>query len=160
MIATCSKPSSSSASRIQPTKPSIMPDGAMTSTPGARVADERARPRFSSEASLSTSPSWTTPQWPWSVYSQKQASGMTTSSGSAFLIARVACCTRPSSFHASEPTASFLLGDAEQDHRRDAEIGRHSCASATASSTESCNWPGMRGDRLARTPFPGTTNSG
>ena len=44
------------------------------------------------------------------VYSSKQASSMTVSSGHAFLMARVACCTRPSSFHASEPTASFLSG--------------------------------------------------
>ena len=124
-----------------------MPDGATRSAP-ARACDSAARPRFSSVASLSTSPSTTTPQWPCVVYSQKQAStACTAARGTAFLIARSARCTRPSSFHASRADRVLLLGHAEQDHRRDAEL-RASSASRTTSSTE--NWTaGHRRDRRA-----------
>jgi len=61
--------------------------------------------------SLSTSPeSVSTPQWPWSVYSQKQTSVMTTVSGRARLMARTALGTTPESSQALEPTASLCSG--------------------------------------------------
>ena len=47
--------------------------------------------------SLSTSPSRTKPQWPCEVYSQRQTSVITVSSGWASLSARTAICTTPSS---------------------------------------------------------------
>ncbi len=46
--------------------------------------------RISSVASLSTSVPFRIPQWPWSVYSQKQTSVTTMRPGTASLIARTA----------------------------------------------------------------------
>ena len=46
---------------------------------------------------------------------------MTSSSGWASLIARVASCTIPSSSQAPEPSASLAAGSAEQEHGGDAE---------------------------------------
>ena len=80
------------------------------------------RASSSSVASLSTAPSSrSTPQWPWSVYSHRHTSVITSRSGCASLIARVASCTTPSSSQAPEPSASLSVGDAEQQHGRDAE---------------------------------------
>jgi hypothetical protein len=134
-----------------------MPEGAMKSAP-ERACDKATRPRFSSVASLSTSPLVTTPQCPCEVYSSKQASSMTTMSGNFFLMARVACWTRPSSFHASEPTASFLSGTPNRISEGMPSSAAF-CASATHSSTESCACPGIDAMGL-RVAFPGMTNSG
>ena len=73
-----------------------MSDGATMSAP-ARACETAVRASNSSVASLSTSPSTTTPQWPWLVYSQRQTSVITASSGAASLSARTARCTIPSS---------------------------------------------------------------
>jgi hypothetical protein len=71
--------------------------GATTSAP-ARACDTAARAISSTLGSLSTEPSLRSrPQWPWSVYSQRQTSVITTRSGWASLIARVASWTIPSS---------------------------------------------------------------
>ena len=51
-----------------------------------------------------------TPQWPWSVYSQRHTSVITSNSGSSRLSARTHSCTTPSSSHAEEPSASFSAG--------------------------------------------------
>ena len=97
MIGVSLKPSSSSAARIAPTRPSIMSLGAITSAP-ERACDTAVRAWSSTEASLSISPSSRTiPQCPWSVYSHRQTSVITTRSGWASLIARVASWTTPSS---------------------------------------------------------------
>ena len=58
-----------------------------------------------------------TPQWPWSVYSQKQMSGITTSSGAARLARRTMRATRPSRFQASLPDGILVVRDAEQHQR-------------------------------------------
>ena len=56
-----------------------MADGAIMSAP-ASVATTDWRARFSMVMSFATWSCSITPQWPWSVYSQKQMSGITTRS--------------------------------------------------------------------------------
>ena len=109
-------------------------------------------------ASLSISPSTTTPQWPWVVYSQKQASTISTSSGTASFIARSARWTTPSACQASLPTSSFFSG---RPNRMTAGMPRRATSSASraASSAERWNCPGRDGIGL-RMPRPGRTNSG
>ena len=108
---TPSCPAPSSARRIAPICPSIIPEGAITSAP-ASAATTTWRARFSSVASFSTCASpaaWPiTPQWPWSVYSQKQLSVITTRSGAASLAARVMRASRPLGSSVSRPAASLL----------------------------------------------------
>ncbi len=50
------------------------------------------------------------PQWPWSVYSQKHMSEMTTRSGAASLMVRIARGMMPLSLKFSLPCASLLSG--------------------------------------------------
>ena len=95
MMAVSVKPSSSSALRMAATRPSIMSLGATMSAPlSACVTAILAS--SSSVTSLTISPSCTTPQWPWSMYSQRQTSVITTRSGNSSLMARTAICTTPS----------------------------------------------------------------
>ena len=89
------RPSSSSALRMAATRPSIMSLGATMSAPHSACVTAILA-SSSRVTSLSTSPSWTTPQWPWSVYSQRHTSVMTTRSGNSSLMARMAICTMPS----------------------------------------------------------------
>ena len=80
---------------------------------GACVRDGLAREQLQRRVVVDvtvTSPSRITPQWPWSVYSHRQTSVMTTRLGSSAFSARTACCTGASSFHASEPVASLRSG--------------------------------------------------
>ena len=56
----------------------------------ARAWLTAARASDGSVESLSTTPSLSTPQWPWSVYSHRQVSTTTTSSGAVALTALVA----------------------------------------------------------------------
>ena len=80
---------------MAPTRPSIMSLGATMSAPASAWLD-RVRASSSRVWSLSTrSPSSSTPQWPWSVYSQRQTSVMTSISGTASLIAATADWTTP-----------------------------------------------------------------
>ncbi len=51
--------------------------------------------RSSRVASLSTWWFAITPQWPWSVYSQRQTSVTSNSSGTLFFNSRTACWTMP-----------------------------------------------------------------
>ena len=73
----------------------------------ASTATTAWRARFSMVMSFATWPCSITPQWPWSVYSQKQVSGITTSSGAARFALRTMRATRPSRFQASLPEASL-----------------------------------------------------
>src|SRR5437879_5234524 len=82
MIGTRASPAASSALRIPATRPSIMSLGATRSTP-ARACDTATLPSRYTEASLSMSPSCTTPQCPWSVYSHRHTSPITSSWGTA-----------------------------------------------------------------------------
>src|SRR5690606_42000095 len=103
----------------------------------------------------SPTPSRTTPQCPWDVYSQRHTSVITTSSGTASLMAATARCTTPSSAYARLPTSSF---DSGTPNRRTAGIpsSAASTASRTTSSTDVCATPGID-DTGRRTPDPGTT---
>ncbi len=62
------------------------------------------------------------PQWPWSVYSQKQTSVMTSSSGAWRLMSRMASWTIPESSEAAEPRGVLVGGDAEQKDAGDLEV--------------------------------------
>ncbi len=120
------KPASSRPRRIAWTMPSIIPDGAIISAP-ARAWLTACCDRSGSVASLSTSirppDSASGPQWPWSVYSQKHRSVITSRSGAAFLAMPMACWTIPSSWKRGGPARVLVLGDAEEDDRRDAQLG-------------------------------------
>ncbi len=121
MIGVSSKPSSSSAARISPTRPSIMSLGAIRSAP-ARAWETAVRASSSSVASLSTPPSdRSTPQCPWLVYSHRHRSVMTRSSGWASLMARVASWTMPSSSQAPEPSSSLAAGSPNRSTAGDAQ---------------------------------------
>src|SRR5438876_1016477 len=100
---------SGSASRIAPTRPSIMSLGATTSAPASTWLTA-VRTSSSSDSSLSTSPSRTTPQWPCDVYSHRQTSVRSTSSGKRGRRSRSARWTMPSSSQAPEASSSFDSG--------------------------------------------------
>ena len=72
-------------------------------------------------ASLSTSPEGpSTPQCPWSVYSSRQRSAISTSSSPmAARSVRSATCTTPSGSQAPLPCGVLVLGHAEEDQTRE-----------------------------------------
>src|SRR2546423_2607320 len=102
---------------MAPTRPSIMSLGATTSAPASawltavRASSSRLR-------SLSTSPSTTTPQWPWDVYSHRQTSVSRTNSGKRGRSARNACWTIPSSSQAPVASSSFSAGTPKSSKAR------------------------------------------
>ncbi len=63
------------------------------------------------------------PQWPWSVYSQKHMSEITSRSGAASLIARMALGHDPLRIVVVAARRVLVLGDAEEDDGRDAQGG-------------------------------------
>ena len=85
-----------------------MPDGAMMSAPASAWL-MAVRPYSSKVESLSTTSSWTTPQWPWSVYSHRHRSAMIRTSDRE-RISLIARWVIPSSAHAPLPRASLVLG--------------------------------------------------
>ena len=102
--------------------------GATASAP-ASACETAVRASSSSVWSLSTTPSArSTPQWPCDVYSHRHRSVMTSRSGCAALIARVASWITPSSSHAPEPSASLLAGSPN---------------SSTAGMPSACGDPGL-----------------
>ena len=158
-------PSDMMDGRVSAIREELDCDGATMSAP-ARTAVSHARASSSSVASLSTAPSSrSTPQWPWSVYSHRHTSVITSSCGSACLIARVASCTTPSSSHAPDPRSSL---DAGIPNSITAAIPSRatSCASATLSLSDRRSTPGIVaiGERPARAPAASCscalTNSG
>jgi hypothetical protein len=132
--------------------------GAIASAPAA-ACEMAVFPSSSSVMSLSTAPSdRTTPQWPCDMYSHRQTSVMTTSSGSASLIARVASCTTPSSSYAPEACSSLCAG---MPNSSTAGTPR-SCtaaASSTACEIDSRSIPGIASIGF-RTSVPSSTNIG
>ena len=113
----------------------------------------------SSVASLSTTPSErSTPQWPWLVYSQRQRSVITSRSGCAVLIARVASWMTPSSSHAPEPSSSLDAGSPNSS-TAGMPSAYASPASRTAASIERWSTPGIEGIGV-RPLLPWTTNIG
>ena len=158
MIGVCAKPEPSSASRIAPTRPSIMSEGATMSTP-ASASETEVRASSSIAPSLSTSPrALSGPQCPCSVYSQRQTSAITASAGSASLSALTAACVIPSCAQAPLPSASFCEGTPNSSTAR-TPSSRSSAASAASRSVESRACPGI--DSIgSRTPAPSVTNNG
>ena len=132
MIATSSKRAASSAARIAPTRPSIMSEGATTSAPASacETATRASRPTV---ASLTmTSPS-TIPQWPCDVYSHRQTSVTTSTSGISRLIARTAACTGAAASSAALPASSLSSLRGRPNSRTDRTPSRAAPAvSATA----------------------------
>ena len=119
-----------------------MSDGATRSAP-ARAWLTAVRASSSTLASLSTAPSSrSTPQWPWSVYSHRHTSVITSSSGCACLIAAVASCTTPSSSHAPEPCSSFSAGTPNSITAAMPSAAA-SRASSTAAATDRRSTPGI-----------------
>src|SRR6266540_4106340 len=155
-MAVRSKPFSSRARRIAATRPSIMSEGATTSTP-ARACDRAAFARSGRVASLSTSPSRITPQWPWEVYSSRQTSVTIRISGTSFFRRRTVSWTAAPSSHASLPVSSFLSGIPNR-MTAGTPSERSSWASATASSGERRETPG-REEISWRSPFPWRTKN-
>ena len=97
-------------------------------------AAERAR--SSRVLSLTTRSPSITPQWPWLVYSQRQTSVTTITSGSSDLRRRTAVCTAASSSQASEPNSSFFSGRPKRITER-TPSSRAAPTSSTSRSTES-----------------------
>ena len=92
-----------------------MSDGATKSAP-APACDSAACARSSTVASLSTSSPSTTPQCPWSVYSHRQTSVITTRSGSACLSARTVACTGRFGVSGERTECVLARRQAEQNH--------------------------------------------
>src|ERR1017187_2219409 len=110
-MATSAWPLPSRAARIAATWPSIMPLGPTMSAPADAWATAIC-PYRSRVASLSTSPdSVSSPQWPWSVYSSRHRSAMSTVAPptSADRSAR-ADVRIPAGSSAAEPRASLTAG--------------------------------------------------
>src|SRR5215831_19412151 len=104
-------PARSSACRITPTWPSIIPLGPTTCAPATACATAMDAYR-SRVTSLSTSPaSVSGPQWPWSVYSHRHRSAISTvASPTSVARSASACWTIPSGSSAAEPRASLTAG--------------------------------------------------
>ena len=159
MIATSLAPAPSSAARIAPTWPSIIPLGATMWAPAAACASA-IRAYSSRVRSLSTSPSdVSTPQCPWSVYSSRQRSvTITASSPKSSRSAWIACCVIPSGFHASVPSASLCSGTPNRTNAS-TPFDRISAAALRTDSTVCCDCPGIDAIGIA-SPMPSFTNSG
>ena len=99
-----------------------------------------------------------TPQWPWSVYSQRQTSAMMVISGTARLMPSMADCTGPVGSHDEEPMASLYSGRPKRrTERTPASAAR--LQSSTASATRFWKTPGI--DLIStRGRLFGTTKSG
>ena len=138
-------------------RPSIMSEGATTSAPALACATASAA-RIFSVGSLSTYSPLRTPQWPWSVYSQRQTSVMTTVFGLASLIALTARQTGPFGSALEVPTASLVSGMP----KRITDLTprpKSSRASLAVRSGDVRSMPGIDGTGC-RTPLPGTTKRG
>ena len=146
MIGVSERPCSSSAARSAPTRPSIMSLGRDDVGAGARPARRRCgRAARASRRCRRRRPARSTPQWPWLVYSHRQRSVITSRSGCAALIARVASWIDA----LVVPRAGALLvlggGQPEQQHGRDAERGGVARPPATAWRIERWSMPGIVG---------------
>ena len=109
--------------------------------------------RSGSVASLSTSIrppiSASGPQWPWSVYSQKHRSVITSRSGATRLAIRIASWTMPSSRERGRAACVLVLGDAEEEDRRDAQLGRLRRRLRRAGRARAGTGPASTGSRAA-----------
>ena len=126
--------------------PSIMPLGATMSAP-ARAWTTACWASSSQrgvvvDVDAGRSARSSAPQWPWSVYSQKQTSVMTSKSAAACLAARMAWAMMPESLVASLPAASFCAGMPKRITPPRPSSAAWLISSASMSG-ESWNWPGM-----------------
>ena len=167
-------PAVSRALRIAATRPSIMSEGAMMSTPAftwetaVRASSSRLsslRISYSAVAGGAAAaaprgcvPAFTMPQCPCDMYSQRQTSPMMTRSRTSLLMARAARCTMPPSAQAPVATSSFFSGSPNRITEGTPRAWALR-ASFTASSTERLKTPGMERTSL-RIPDPGQTNRG
>jgi hypothetical protein len=143
-----------------------MSEGAITSAPALAwaTASLARRARVASLSTTSSGPGAPTlagssrPQWPWSVYSHMHTSVITTSPGTCSFSARTARGMIPASSYAPDPTASFFSGTPKRITER-TPASYPACASATSSSTESWNTPGIDFTGVW-TFLPGTAKSG
>ena len=131
--------------------------GATTSAPAFACATASAA-RIASVGSLSTVSPLMTPQCPWSVYSQRQMSVMTTVFGLSALIAFTARQTGPSGSTEDVPRASLWSGIPNRITDRTPRSAS-AFASLHASSADVRSTPGID-ETPWRTPCPGTTKSG
>ena len=109
--------------RIAPTRPSIMSLGRDDVGARARLGDRGAREQLERRVVVDRPSGVSRPQWPWSVYSHRQTSVMTSSSGCASLIARVASWTMPVVVPGAASPRRPCGRDAEQQDGGDAERG-------------------------------------
>src|SRR5438094_311491 len=116
------------------------------------------RASSSREASLSISSPRRTPQWPCDVYSQRQTSVASTSSGKPARSSRSARWTIPSSSYAPEPPSSFSSG-IPKSNTAETPSPTSVSASSTSASTERWAMPGRPASGWT-TPSPGQTMSG
>ena len=127
--------------------------GATTSAPASTWLTA-VRARSSSVSSLSTSPSCSTPQWPWLVYSQRQTSVTSVRPGTSARSARSARCTMPSASQAPLPSSSFSSGMPNSSTARTPERTR--AAAPRGRSRRRCAARSRRGPRRgARRPRRG-----
>ena len=157
MIATSSKPRASRACRMAPTRPSIMSDGATTSAPASACDECRSHQQLDASGSSRGCLAVDMPQWPCSVYSQRQTSVMTTSLGTSATMARTACGTGPCGSCAAAP-ASFAPA-ARTAARRHA-IGPRRLRLAHRFVHRQLDTPGIEPTRRRRTPCPRRRTAG
>ena len=113
-----------SASRIAPTRPSIMSLGATASAPASTwlTAVRASSSSVSSFVHLARRAS--TPQWPCDVYSQRQTSVTSTSSGCSARERPERLLDDPVLDPRARALVVLLLGDSEEEHGLDAERGK------------------------------------
>ena len=143
------------------TWPSIIPDGAHDV--GARLRPGPGRPRRSARA-------WrrcrrgrsavSRPQWPWSVYSSRQRSAMSTTS-IAVVVAQVAQGHLHDAVGVGRAGAAgvLVLGHAEEDHAGDAQVDQLGHLLDAASPACAARRPAATG-WAAASSMPSRTNSG
>src|SRR6266853_222445 len=139
---------------MAPTRPSIMSLGATMSAP-ASTCETAVRASSSRLWSLCTSPSTSTPQCPCDVYSQRQTSVMSTSSGKRGRSTRSARCTIPSSSQAPVACSSFSSGSPKRITAWTPSRTR----SSTSRTTSSTVYRAIPGSSLCRSDS-GATKSG
>ena len=114
--------------------------------------------RVASLSTVSSGASESSPQWPWSVYSQRHTSVVTVASGNRDLIISVHRCTASFGFHELRPSGCLASGN-PNNKKRDMPRSKAVSTSRSAMSTDIRLMPGMAW--IGCTTFaPLTTNMG
>ena len=82
--------------------------GATMSAPASRVAERRSGEQPRARVVVDLAVGAGSPQWPWSVYSQRHTSVITTISGTSSLMAAIASWTSPPGSQLALPDSSLL----------------------------------------------------